>query len=338
MALGPTTSAVVDPVLNEWYTGVGLMRALPELNHSRFGQRPINFPQKSGKRALFRRYESLPVQKAPLVEMTTPTPMQITKTDIYADLVQYGGYVKYSDIVSLTTQDPFLTEKSALVGENAGESIDEAQRDQLLATTSEYLAGGVSTRVQIVTKAVYTDFDKINRVLKKARAKFIDDETIRANSGVGTGPIRPCYYVLITPEVAYDVDNTTNFPGFKHTSEYPDGGKSALPSELGAYKNFRFLVSDKESILPGLGAAVASTGLASTGGYIDVNQCLIFARDAYGIVQLSGASYQTLITEPNVASKSDPLGQYGTVGWKAMTTLALLNETFMLRYECGATA
>ena len=339
MALGPTTSAVVDPVLNEWYTGVSLMRALPQLNHARFAQRPINFPQKSGKRALFRRYESLPVAKAPLVEMTTPSPVQMTKTDLYADLVQYGSYVKYSDIVDYTTQDPFITERMAVVGEQAGESLDEAQRDQLLATTSEYLAGAVAARGDIVTKALGSDFDKIARVLHNARAKFIDDETIKASTGVGTGPIRPCFYVLVHPDVAYDIDNTTNFPGFKYPSEYADGGKSALPSEIGAYKNFRFLMSDKESILIDSGGAVGVTGLKSTGAsYVDVYQCLIFARDAYGVVQLSGKSYQTYVTRVDVADKADPLGQYGTIGWKAMTTLVLLNETFMLRYECGATA
>lgn len=337
MALGSTTSTQIPPVVSSWYTGVGLARALPLLTHAKFGQeRPM--PQKKGTRAMFRRYESMPVAKTPLVEMTTPTPLQASKTDVYADMKQYGAYMKYSDIVAYTTEDPALSEFSALMGENGGESIDEAQRDQLLATTSEYLAGAVALRASIITKAVYGDFDKMNRVLMNARAKFFNPNAVKASTGVGTGPIRPCYYVLIHPDVAYDVDNTTNFPGFKHTAEYPDGGASAMDGEIGAYKNFRFIVTDKCSVLLGLGAAVSSSGLASTGGYVDVYQCLVFARDAYGIVPLSGRSYETMITPVGEASKADPLGQFGTVGWKAQTTLALLNETFMIRYECGATA
>lgn len=337
MAIGPTTSAIIDPVLDEWYTGLGLMRALPLLVHAKFGQVKA-MPQKAGTRALFRRYESMDVQKAPIVEMTTPSPIQPSKTDVYADMVEYGAWMKYSDKVAYTTQDPCLSEFSALMGENGGESIDEAQRDQLLATTSEYLADAVTLRTSIDTKPVYTDFDRINRVLKNARAKYIDPRTIKPSTGVGTTPVRPCYYVLIHPDLELDIDNSTNFPGFIECAKYPDGGASAVEGEIGAYKNFRFIVTDKCSILEGGGNAVASTGLKSTGGYVDVYQCLIFARDAYGIVPLSGASYQTLITPVNQATPSNPLGLYGTIGWKAFTTLALLNETWMLRYECGTTA
>jgi N4-gp56 family major capsid protein len=337
MAIGPTTSSVVDPVVNEWYSGLGLARALPYLNHAKWGQLPVRpFEMKKGTRVMFRRYESMPVQKAPLVEMTTPSPIQVSKTDVYGDLVQYGAYMKYSDKVAYTTEDPALSEFSALMGENGGESIDEAQRDQLLATTSVFRAGAVSLETSVVTKALAADFDKIYRVLLNARAKPVRPNGVKASTGVGTGPVRPSYYVLIHPDMVYDVDNTTNFPGFKHPTEYPDGGASADPSEIGAYKNFRFLVSDKEYVNLGGGAAVASTGLASTGGLIDVYHCLVFAKDAYGIVPLNGHAYETIVTELK-ADKADPLGQYGTIGWKAMQTLVLLNETFMLRYECGAT-
>lgn len=338
MAVGPITSSILPPVVQEWYTGQGLRVALPKLNHARFGQIPTQFPQKSGTRAMFRRMEALPVNKVPIIEMTTPSPVSITYTDVYADLDQYGAWCKYSDKVAWTTQDPQISMLSRRMGENGGESLDEVYRDILLTTTSEYLAGAVALRSSIASKAVYTDFDKINRLLDNARATYIDEQVIKATTGVGTAPVRQAFYVLVHPDVKYDIDNTTNFPGFLHPSQYSDGGASALDGEIGAYKNFRFLMSDKEAVVIDSGAAIASTGLKSTGGvYNDVYQCLIFAKDAYGIVPLSGHSYETLVT-PLEASHANPMALFGTVAWKAMTTLALLNETWMLRYECGATA
>jgi N4-gp56 family major capsid protein len=337
MPIGNTTSVVVDPVVRDFYDGMALARALPLLLHGKFGQvRPID--QKSGDRAKFRRYESVAVNQTPLIEMTTPSPVQVTKTDITATLDQYGAYMKYSDKVSYTTQDPALAEFSALMGENEGQTLDLVFRDKLLATTSIYYAGApaITTRVGVTARALGTDFDKIARLFHNANAKPYDPNIIGASTGIGTVPQRACFYVIVHPDVQYDVDNTTNFPGFIPVAAYPDPTR-AIPGEFGAYKEFRFVSTTYTSIILGAGAAVAATGLKSTGGYIDIYQCLIFAQNAYGVVPLNGRSHEVLVTELG-ADKADPLGQFGTIGWKSMQTLALLNETFMTRYECGAIA
>jgi N4-gp56 family major capsid protein len=316
---------------------MALTRALPLLLHGKFGQeRPID--QKSGDRAKFRRIESVSVNAAPIIEMVTPSPVQITKTDITATLDQYGAYCKYSDKVSYTTQDPYLAEQSAVMGENEGQTLDVVFRDKLLATSSIYYAGAptITSRATVVARALGTDFDRIARAFHNANAKPFDPNIINASTGVGTVPQRAAYYVICHPDNQYDIDNTTNFPGFIPVAAYPDPTR-AIEGEFGAYKEFRFVSTTFASILAGAGAAVASTGLKSTGGFIDVYQCLIFGQNAYGKVPLNGRSHEVMVTGLE-ASHANPLGQFGTIGWKSMQTLVLLNETFMTRYECGAIA
>ena len=65
---------------------------------------------------------------------------------------------------------------------------------------------------------------------------------------------------------------------------------------------------------------------------------LIFARDAFGIVPLKGKDSLTPMVVNPKAAPGDPLGQRGTVGWKAMTTCLILQDSWMYRLEVAATA
>jgi N4-gp56 family major capsid protein len=70
----------------------------------------------------------------------------------------------------------------------------------------------------------------------------------------------------------------------------------------------------------------------------DVYPVLYFARDAFGIVPLKGKSSMTpMVVNPKPAA-GDPLAQRGTVGWKLWTATVILQELFMARLECAATA
>ena len=65
---------------------------------------------------------------------------------------------------------------------------------------------------------------------------------------------------------------------------------------------------------------------------------MLFRSDAFGIVPLKGKSSMTpMVVNPKPAP-GDPLAQRGTVGWKLWTATVILQEAFMARLECGATA
>jgi len=77
---------------------------------------------------------------------------------------------------------------------------------------------------------------------------------------------------------------------------------------------------------------------STTGTNADVYPILFFARDAYGIVPLKGKDSLTpMVVQPRPAP-GDPLGQRGTVGWKAWQSAIILQDAFMVRLEVAATA
>ena len=77
---------------------------------------------------------------------------------------------------------------------------------------------------------------------------------------------------------------------------------------------------------------------STTGVNADVYPILYLGRDAYGIVSLKGDQAITpMVVNPKPAA-GDPLGQRGTVAWKTMTAITILNDSFMSRLEVAATA
>jgi len=78
--------------------------------------------------------------------------------------------------------------------------------------------------------------------------------------------------------------------------------------------------------------------VSADASHADVYPILYFARDAYGTVALKGQNAITPTVINPTPTKSDPLGQRGSVGWKTMQTAVILNDAWMARLECAVTA
>jgi len=76
-------------------------------------------------------------------------------------------------------------------------------------------------------------------------------------------------------------------------------------------------------------------------GDIPVYSTLVYAKDAYGSVELggNGRNIRTIINPPGSAGANDPLEQRGTIAWKVNGyCTAILQDDFIVRIESGATA
>lgn len=328
--MATTTLSAVAPGVQAFYDRNLLERAQPADIHGRFGQkRPI--AQRSGNQIKFRRYSQLAAATSPLTEGVTPAGSALAVTDITSTLAQYGDFVTLSDMVSLTNQDPVVTEATDVLGDQAGTTIDLVRRDVLVAGSNSLMASGVANRLALVNKLTGPDLDKAIRFLKNQNAKYVKDG-IMASDGVGTGPVRKTFIGLVHPDVEYDLESIT---GYKSVSEY--GSQSGiLEDEIGAYKNIRFVSSTNCKIWTDATTALTAGYKGTTKN--DVYATLIIAANAYGVSPLSGKAMETYVKSLGSAGSADPLNQRSTVGWKATTTTTILNEAWMVRIESLATA
>lgn len=327
--MSTTTLTQVAPGVQAFYDRNLLSRAQPAEVHGRFGQkRPI--AKRSGNKIKFRRYSQLAAATTALTEGVTPSGSSLAVTDIEATLAQYGDYITLSDMVSMTNQDPVVTEATDVLGDQAGTTIDQVRRDVLVAGTNVAYANAVANRAAVNVKLSATDLDKAIRALKVQNAKFLK-EGIMPSDKVGTGSVRKAFIAIVHPDTEFDLESIS---GYKSVSDY-GSQEGVIEDEIGSYKNIRFVSSTNAKIFSGAGAA-GTTTYKNNGANFDVYCTLIFAAEAYGVCPLSGEAMQSIVKPLGSAGSADPLEQRSTVGWKATTTTKILNDSWMIRLEHAA--
>lgn len=323
-----------------------LTRAMPYMVFERFGQAyPI--PTNNTKTAKFRRYflqgatgsagsgnpanaYYVPLALTPLVEGVTPAGNRIAHQDYTVQLNQYGDYVTITDVVMDTHEDPVLREATQIMSEQASLTIETIRYNILKAGTNVFYANG-GARNAVNTPLSQTLQRQITNALLRQNAKMITS-VVASTPNYRTEPVEAAFVALTHPDLETDI---RSMPGFISTKQY--GTTTPYENEIGAVERVRYLTSTILGPFPDAGGAKL-TMRSTTGTSADVYPVLFLARDAYGIVPLKGKDSLTpMVVNPKPAS-GDPLGQRGTVGWKAWQSAVILQDCYMVRAEVAATA
>lgn len=314
-----------------------LKRALPYLVLEKFGQ-AYPLPNNSTKTAKFRRYEALAKATTPLIEGVTPAGKTLTYTDYTANLQQYGDYVPLTDVIADTHEDQVFSAVQDIISEQAAQTIEAVRFGILKGGTNVFYAYGansaITARASVKYVPVLADQRRVTRSFKRQNARYITKVT-SASANYGTTAVQAAYIGLIHPDLENDVRNMT---GFQNSKDYGSATPTASEFEIGAVEDVRYIRSTVFESFPIAGAAIGSDGMVSSDGIKnDVYPILYLAADSWGMVPLKGKDSLTpIVLNPGKPSDSDPLGQRGYVGWKAMTTAVILNELWVSRLECSA--
>jgi N4-gp56 family major capsid protein len=331
-----------------------LKRAMPYMCIEKFGQQyPI--PQNNTQTAKFRRYflvgatgsagqssggvngagapYYVPLATTPLVEGVTPAGSRMTFQDYTVQLAQYGDFIGITDVVEDTHEDPILSEATQIMSEQAALTIETVRWNILRAGVNVFYAGApaVTTRVGVVTPITLALQRSITAAMNRQNAKYITS-ILKSTPDYRTEPVEAAYVGLVHPDCENDI---RSLAGFIPTKQY--GTTTPWENEIGAVERVRYLTSTVFQPIPDAGGA---KGLmrSTSGTSADVYPILYIARDAYGIVPLRGKDSLTpMVVNPKPAA-GDPLGQRGTVGWKAWQSAVILQDAFLIRAEVAATA
>jgi N4-gp56 family major capsid protein len=322
-----------------------LKRAMPYLQLERFGQ-TYPLPTNNTQTAKFRRYFLsgatgtagngtgdfyIPVATTPLVEGVTPSGSVLANQDYTVTLAQYGDYITISDVVMDTHTDPILSTATEILGEQAALTVETLRFNVLKAGTNVFYANG-SVRTSVNTVISLAVQRQITTGLNRQNAKKITS-IVGSSPDYNTKSVEAAYMAVCHPDLETDI---RGMAGFKPVADY-GSHTSPMEGEIGSVEQVRYLTSTV--IAPWADGGGAKGVMRSTSGTsADVYPVLYFGRDAFGIVPLKGKSSMTpMVVNPKPAA-GDPLAQRGTVGWKLWTSTVILQEAFMARLECAATA
>lgn len=319
-----TTRTEIPIEVNNFYDRALLERAVPAFVHNRFCQ-VRDIPANSGTNVIkFRRYGSLTAQTTALSEGVTPSGTQLSVTDVTATVLYYGDYVTLTDQLILETYDPILTETAEILGEQAGDSLDQLCRDVMAAGTTIQYASTASSDGTI-TAAMKLTRDEVKQAVRTLRGNNAKPITsmIDPSTGYNTVPIGKSYVGIVSEDTAYDLDDAT---GWIPVEKYPSKA-GVMPDEIGALGNVRFIMSTNAYQLP--------TANANSG---PVHYTIILGQNAVAQTRISGAALQNIVKPLGSAGTADPLNQRATSGWKAAYIAKILNQNFMVVIHHGVSA
>lgn len=302
----------------------------------RYGQ-SYPLPRNHSQTVKFRRYESLARATAPLAEGITPAGQKLTKTDVTAVLQQYGDLVTITDVILDTHEDKVLKEAIDTAGQQIAETIETIRIAVLKAGSTVFYANGVSSRSAVNSTIRAGDLRLVVRYFHKMKARTIS-RIVAATPNVSTEPVAPAYFAMCHTDLISDLRDT---PGFVPVEQYSSSDK-AQPGEVGKIETIRFVCTPLFEPFLASGASgttFLSNGVApSSAAQADVYPIIIVAENAYGIIPLQGEGAVTPTVINPTPTKSDPLGQRGSVGWKTWQTACILQQSWLARYEVACTA
>lgn len=319
-----TTRTEIPAEVNNFYSRTLLVRAVPAFLHTRFAQ-VKDIPANSGTNVIkFRRYGSLTANTTALTEGVTPSGTQASVTDITATVQYYGDYITLTDVVSVETYDPILTEFAEMLGEQAGDSIDQLMRNVLKAgTTIQYAS--TATADNEITAAMKMNRAEVKEAVRTLRGNNAKPVTkmIDPSDGISTTPIGRSFIGIASEDTIYDLDDAT---GWIPVEKYPNRS-TVMMDEMGSLANVRFLMSTNAYVNSGAGADSN-----------DVHYTLIFGQNAYAMTRISTMTLQNIVKPLGSAGAADPLNQRGTTGWTLSFVGKILNENFIVVVHHGVSA
>lgn len=306
-----------------------LWRAFPRLVHSRWAVRArLN---KYGSLE-WRRYAGLAAVTSALTEGTTPAEQSApTITQITATPLFYGAWVGYTDEIEMTSYDPFVTEVSGILGEQAGLSVDTLVRDVVTAGATKVYSNGKASRGVLDSPAddiSYRDF-------------IIAIATLMAANAL---PIGGVFQVVLHPHSYFTLMQE---PTFVNVFVAEASREQMSPMRSGYVG--RFLMCD---IYVTSNAREYADGGA---GNTDVYSAMFFGEQSYGCVGIGaitpkivdaqgpqgspgtggkfGSPVEIIGKQLGSAGADDPLNQRATLGWKAAEDEIVLNAAFLVDLE-----
>lgn len=267
-----------------------------------------------------------------LAEGVTPSADTITPTDVNVTLNEYGMLYSFTNQTYDFHEDDIPGAITQQLGERKGVLDEQIDFAALQACVGAIYGGGSTTRASVIKEMTLAGLRAVAQVLYANSAQPMVQGGM-TGPGYGSAPTETGWVVVTHTDAVADL---RGIDGWIRKEEYAGGTRALHPMEKGAIEEFRFVVSPHLQPVLGAGAAVSTSGLKSTGGFVDVYLSMIMGKEAWGKMGLMNAgSIAPKIIMPDTVDKADPLGQRGYHGMRFYAASKVLNDGWMYRYEHG---
>ena len=259
-----------------------------------------------------------------------PSANVLSTLKVSALIETYGGYTLLEDRVQLTSITDVLDMATMELAKSAAETIDRAIMQSILffddpdtavsavhvvKTSAELIISNGETIVGNTYNDTLIAVSDIRRCVGELRRRNVT--TFDGQNFIG----------IINPIISEDLRSDTTWQNW-HQYIQPE---ELYAGEIGRVEGARFVETTQTPVSAGSGNGNAIS--AAAGASAIAYGTNIFGRGYYGVTELDGG-IKTFLVEG--ATKSDPLNQSTTYGWKAYFTSKVLNVSAGLTLWTGS--
>lgn len=308
---GETVVSSVSFAGTKAYEQLAYWSLRPELHFDQVASvRPTNQTHAGGT-VEFTVYDDMVAATSALNEITDPALVEIGDSVVLVTLVEYGSAslttakARATDILDLDT------DVAALVGYQAGISIDTLARDELSAGTNVIAANGAANVGAVVAADTIKPRD-IAKVVAKLR-------------GANSRPIHDgCYVGFFHPDQMLDLRAETGAAGWLEVANQTEDGSRRWNAVTGKFGGVMFVETPRVNIHTDGGAAA-----------VDLYDSVVVGEQALAKAHAIKEGYQELpsiVIGPQV----DSLRRHNTIGWKWLGGYERFREASIWRIESAS--
>lgn len=311
-----STTTGLSAAMQLYYDRVFLTRAMVELRHD-FGAQVRPIPANSGKSIVWNRFTPLAIVTSALTEGAVPTGSDMTSTNVSTTLAEYGAYTSVSSLYSMTSIEQGLKEHIEVHGQNAGESIDQLIRTELVAgATTQYPSGDAVNNIS----GIHTTDTLTGLEIRRAVRTLKNNKAPKFDNGMYRG--------IIGPYTAMDLmGNSEWLDAHRYTT-----ADAIERGVVGKLHGVEFVETNNQHYTLTGGFSTSATNIAN------VYSNFVFGKNAYGTVNIATyAGPKVYVKNPGGNSTDNPIDTFSTVGWKMPFACKTLNSNWLINIRTGAT-
>ena len=261
--------------------------------------------RRKGQTASWLRFTKLSIPSSVLDDSPTWSPATVSESTVTATLQLWGAGVELTEALEETSLLDLPAEYKKLIGQNAGETINEKVRDVIIAGTSVNYANAKANRMALISTdtADLDDFLDTVESLEVQDAQQIGDD----------------YVSIISPYVKTRLMKDT---AFREAVRYLGKENSIFTGEVANIDGVRFV---RTSTAP----SVSNSG--SNNSVANLEQSLVIGEGGYGIARLLPGDFDVVVTPPG--GHGDEYKVKTSIAWKAYLRAVILNQNWIRRLE-----
>lgn len=248
------------------------------------------------------RVNNLTANTSSLSEGTAPSEVSITTTTYTATLLQYGAFVKISDLLEVTGRSSMMDVASKQLGYNAALSLDALMYNVITANAFARYAN--NSNAGNFDASCVLNAQELRRLMRQFMAADVNPGDDDLFNFVGH------------PDCIYDLNIDDKVGGVLDVARRAitnNESEAIWKGEITRLAGFRILQSSQ----------ITTTTVNGVSAY----QNIALGPDAVLNVDVELMPFHLFVNPASNISLANPMGQVGSVGWKATYVAQWISET-----------